>query len=95
MLKMTINDLERDHRRVYFGSERELMDRLLGYAKHFYPDFPANLDAAVAALNATDLYQVTVEPYVEPIERNLLPEDYLTAEQGEDPWPRASEKDVI
>lgn len=92
MLKMTVHDLENDRISTRFGSERELLE----FLKLHYPVVsPAyHLDDAVQMLNDGDLFKVFVEPYVQDSSSNLLPDDYLTADQGDDPWPRAGDVEV-
>lgn len=95
MLKMTVKDLENDRTEVRFGDELSLAAFLRDRYPHDLNTTSFDLDAEVGYLNASDLFEVKVEPFEQGIEQNRLPEDYLTAEQGEDPWVRAGEKDVI
>ena len=84
MLKMDIVDLENNTISTRFGSDKDL----LAVVELDYP--PAygavDLKAAIAALNASDLYQAKVEPWYprpEPLNRG-----YLTEGPQDDPWPR-------
>ncbi len=91
MLKMTIVDVERARGETRYGSEKELADYLAG---RFWPLLPhVHLDEMVKVLNEGDVIRVAVEPYLPPVEANILPENYLDASQADepDPWPRRGE----
>jgi hypothetical protein len=90
MLKVQVKDLENDRTWTAFGDEKYLLKMLAG---QFPVGEARTLDQAQAEMEATDLFEVKVEPYEPAAESNILPPDYLTAEQGEDAWPR--EGDVI
>jgi len=87
MLKMTVKLHDSGEERVWYGTERDLEERL----RHLFPDETKDAHrflAVVAAVDDTGFADVEVEPYREPPERNTLPAGFATANQGDDPWPR-------
>jgi len=82
MLALTVKDLENDKIEKYFGSERECLYFL--QLKYPMVEGASSLKLAVAALNASDMFIARYVPYVEDPESNLLPADYLTADEPEE-----------
>ncbi len=81
MFKLTINDYDHGSQRKYFGSMAELKAIL----EEQFPDDVQpgmTLGAMVAAVNGAGFSGAKVE---EVKENNLLPDDYLTHDQGDDP----------
>ena len=68
-------------------TEKDLEERL----RHLFPwetEHAHRFLAVVAAVTEAGFAEVEVEPYREPPERNVLPEGFATANQGDDPWVR-------
>jgi hypothetical protein len=86
---MVVKLLEANTKREYSGTERELE----GVLRTLFPretEGAHRFMAAVKAVNDEGFAEVDVEP-LKPAS-NLLPVNYDTAPQGEDPWPREGDK---
>lgn len=91
MVRVKVKLLDAGTTREHFGSERECEDWLRG----LFPNETENAHrflACVEAINTEGFAEVEVEPYKEPPERNLLPPNYDTAPQADDPWRREADE---
>jgi hypothetical protein len=89
MVKVIVRIPDEQRRWVFQGSEREVESQL-------HATFPEEtthalgLTACIEALQADGVAEVSFEVEKPNLESNLLPEDFLTANQGDDPWARKS-----
>ncbi len=82
MLLVKILDFDKGRVTTYHGTRQQVMEFL-------HLKFPETLDfgtveEAVEAINSDGFYEVTVE-VPKSTDSNLLPEDFLTHDQGDDP----------
>lgn len=88
MVKMTVKLLDSGQSENFIGSEKDAERRLRTLFPRETEEAGALL-SCIEAVNAEGFGEVTVAPYKEPPERNLLPDDYDADVHREDPWPRA------
>lgn len=90
MLKLVIQDLEHGRSETRFGSDQDLV-RYLGQRCRVATR-GLTLKELVEAINAAEQYRISYDVYQEPAESNLLPADYVTHSQDDDPWVREGDK---
>jgi hypothetical protein len=86
MLKVVVKFIQQGRAEEFYGHEAAVRDWLrqqFAEARPFH-----KLDDVVRAINEFGDAEVEVAPYQAPREQNLLPEDYQTHQESEDPWPR-------
>lgn len=86
MLKVTVKLLTEGKSEVFYDDEPLVVQKL-------HQDFPESreqvrLDDVIQAINEFGNAEVEAEPYREPARQNMLHENYLTRDEGEDPWVR-------
>jgi Mg/Co/Ni transporter MgtE len=89
MVRVVVKVPEEQRREVFQGSEKEVAERL----RDRFPEetmHAGRLMSIIEAIQADGIAEVNFEVMREPLESNLLPDDFLTADQGDDPWVRPS-----
>jgi hypothetical protein len=84
-IQVVVKIPEDQRRQVFQGSEREVEEQL---HRHF-PRETAGAHGVlecIEAIQGDGIAEVNFEEVKPNLEEHLLPEDYLTADQGECPW---------
>jgi len=92
MLEMNIKIYDNGRVCRFFGTEREMETKL----RHMFPTETQNVRGLIGCVDAITqggFAEVEVENWHEPPERNVLPEDYLTSDSGDDPWVREGDRE--
>jgi hypothetical protein len=92
MMRILVKLHDSGAERTIYGTEKVLEREL----HRLFPEETKGvmgLQAAIQAINDSGFGEVEVEPYRPSPESQRLPEDYLTHDQGEDPWPREADEE--
>lgn len=89
MFKLTVRDLENKREFEAYGAPHEILEQ----AKTRFPGYNVtDVNELVDKLNKNPFYHAEYKQVIQ-YGSSVLPEDYLTHDQSEDPWPRAGDKD--
>ena len=86
MLKVTIKWLTEGRAEAFYDDEPAVIRRLHEELPESRPY--GRLDDCIQAIGEYGQAEVEAVPWAEPAEQNLLHENYLTADEGPDPWLR-------